>query len=145
VFPMAFQFLCALLSVAPLFPGISGGIVNQSREPSLEFRHRSSAPVGGRTPASTSSPAVFWHLAELCMSPPSQGTTATARCGQPPEPASRGSSAILADVLSDVRHHRPYMSPRTYGDREQRRGGVEPARVPVRSRRVGCEPRAVQE
>jgi hypothetical protein len=42
---MAFQFLRALLSVALLFPGVPGGVVNQSRAPSLEFRHRSSAPV----------------------------------------------------------------------------------------------------
>jgi hypothetical protein len=45
VFPMAFQFLRALLSVALLFPGVPGGVVSQSRAPSLEFRHRSSAPV----------------------------------------------------------------------------------------------------
>jgi hypothetical protein len=42
---MAFQFLYALLLVAPLFPDITGGIINQSREPSLEFRHRSSVPA----------------------------------------------------------------------------------------------------
>jgi hypothetical protein len=47
VFPMAAQFLRALLSVALLFVDVAGGAVHRSTSSSLECHHRSSALVQG--------------------------------------------------------------------------------------------------